>query len=96
MVKVIVYGTSNCPYCGQVREYLTRKGVDFTYYDVSKDQEKAKEMVLKTGRTAVPVIDIDGKIITGFKRADIDRALTAKRIDPSVLRQNITFDLLDQ
>ena len=34
--------------------------------DVSKDQTARKEMVEKTGRMSVPVVDIDGDIAVGY------------------------------
>jgi len=34
--------------------------------DVSKDQAARKEMVEKTGRMSVPVVDIDGDIAVGY------------------------------
>ena len=34
--------------------------------DVSKDQNARKEMVDKTGRMSVPVVDIDGEIAVGY------------------------------
>jgi len=96
MEKVIVYSTPDCPYCSQVKEYLKRKGIDFVDYDVSKDQEKLREMMAKSRQNAVPVIEINGRIIVGFRRDDIDRALARKNIDPALLKQNLSFDLLDQ
>jgi len=44
-------------------------------YNVASDQQKAEEMVRKSGQMGVPVIDINGKIIVGFNQPEIDRAL---------------------
>ena len=96
MEKVIVYGTPDCPYCSQIREYLTRKGVDFVYYDVSEDRARAREAVAKSRQGGVPVTEINGRIIVGFDRAAIDKALTMKKVDPALMRQNLTFDLLER
>jgi glutaredoxin len=43
--------------------------------DVSIDEEKAGEMVRKSGQTGVPVIEIDGQIIVGFDKQRIKAAL---------------------
>jgi glutaredoxin 3 len=40
--------------------------VKFQVMDVSKDQTARKEMVEKTGRMSVPVVDIDGDIAVGY------------------------------
>ncbi len=42
---------------------------------MSKDQEKAVEMVQKSGQRGVPVLDINGQIIVGFDKAGIDKLL---------------------
>ncbi|MDX9827157.1 MAG: glutaredoxin domain-containing protein, partial [Spirochaetia bacterium] len=57
-------------------DYFKSKGVPFTEYNVASDQRKAKEMVHKSGQMGVPVIDINGKVIIGFNKPEIDRALS--------------------
>ncbi|MFA5853044.1 MAG: glutaredoxin domain-containing protein, partial [Spirochaetales bacterium] len=47
----------------------------FTEYNVASDQRKAEEMVRKSGQMGVPVIDINGKVIIGFNKPEIERAL---------------------
>ena len=76
MSKVIVYSTPNCPYCTMLEEFLKANKIEFKEIDVSKDQDKAKEMVEKSGQMGVPVIDIDGKIIIGFDKEAIKKALS--------------------
>tara|TARA_Y100000294_G_scaffold148591_1_gene145030 strand:- start:536 stop:772 length:237 start_codon:yes stop_codon:yes gene_type:complete len=66
MVKVIVYGTPTCSWCDKVKDWLKENKVEFEYIDVAADQAKGKEMVEKSGQMGVPVIDIDGTIVTGF------------------------------
>jgi len=73
--KVIVYSTVMCPYCTYAKDYLREKNVDFEAIDVSSDQEKAQEMIRKSGQMGVPVIDIDGNIIVGFDKEKIDKYL---------------------
>jgi glutaredoxin len=58
-----------------VKSYLQQKNMAFTDFDVSKDQTKAQEMVQKSGQMGVPVVDINGKIIIGFNKPEIDKAL---------------------
>jgi glutaredoxin 3 len=73
--KVLVYSTPTCPYCVRLKQYLTEKNVVFENYDVGADQAKAEEMIQKSGQMGVPVIDIDGKIIIGFDKTEIQQAL---------------------
>jgi len=73
--KVIVYSTPTCPYCDLAKRYLREKGIEYIDYNVAADQEKAKEMYMKSGQLGVPVLDINGTIIVGFNKAAIDKAL---------------------
>jgi glutaredoxin 3 len=59
-----------------VKEYLSQKGIPFLDYDVSRDSAAAQEMVNRTGQRGVPVIIIDGQIVVGFDRPQLDRLLS--------------------
>lgn len=75
MSQVLVYSTDACPYCHMVKDYLKEKGVAFTDFNVAEDEAKSKEMVEKSGQMGVPVVDIDGQIVIGFNREEIDKLL---------------------
>lgn len=76
MVKI--YSTPTCPDCEMVKEYLKELKVKYESYDVSNDETSQKEMIEKSHQMGVPVIDIDGAIIIGFNKAEIDKALGNK------------------
>ncbi len=61
-----------------VKEFLSQEGIAFEERDVSRDQNAAQELVNKTGQMGVPVVDIDGKIIVGFEKAEIAKELGLK------------------
>jgi len=73
--KVKVYSTKTCPWCHKTKDFLKEKGVKFEDIDVGADQKAASEMVEKSGQMGVPVTDIDGKIIIGFDKEAIEKAL---------------------
>ena len=75
MKNVKVYSTPSCPYCIKAKQFLKDNNVDFEDIDVSANQDKVQEMVQKSDQMGVPVIDIDGEIITGFDRDRISKAL---------------------
>jgi len=75
MANIKIYTTPICAFCKQAKEYFKSKGLEYTEYDVSKDTEKQKEMIDKTGQFGVPVIDIDGKIVIGFDKPKIEELL---------------------
>ena len=75
MITALVYSTITCPYCQMAKAYLKEKGVVFEEIDVSANQAKAEEMVQKSGQMGVPVIEINGEIVVGFNKPEIDRIL---------------------
>jgi len=74
-MAISVYSTQSCPYCTMVKNYLRDKKVAFNDFDVGRDKRRADEMVRKSGQMGVPVVDINGRIIIGFNKPEIDRAL---------------------
>lgn len=75
MKKVKIYTTPFCPYCKMVKDLLSKHDVKFEEVNVQEDNVAAREMIRKSGQTAVPVLDIGGKIIVGFDRKKILEAL---------------------
>ena len=73
--KVTIYSTPTCPYCIKVKEFLKENNIAYENIDVSTNQEKAQEMIDKSGQMGVPVLDIDGELILGFDKEAIKKAL---------------------
>ena len=73
--RVTVYSTPTCPYCIRAKQFLTENNIPFENCDVSSDQQKAEEMIQKSGQMGVPVLDIEGEIIIGFDKDKIKTAL---------------------
>jgi len=74
-MSVTLYSTPSCVYCRMAKDYFRQSGITFTEYNVASDRAKADEMVRKSGQMGVPVIDINGSVIIGFNKPEIDRAL---------------------
>jgi glutaredoxin-like YruB-family protein len=73
--KVKVYSTPTCPYCTRAKQFLKEHNIEFEDIDVSQDEQKAQEMIERTGQMGVPVLDIDGEFIVGFDQSAIGKAL---------------------
>lgn len=74
MIKI--YTTPICAYCNMAKEYFKSKGLAYNEVNVVSNPAAQKDMTEKTGGfLGVPVIDINGKIIFGFNRQEIDEAL---------------------
>lgn len=76
--KIInLYVVPNCPYCTQVKNFLSEKKINYTVVDVLADNKKrAREMIEKSGQKTVPVLDIEGVIIVGYKPDAILKAVS--------------------
>ena len=76
--KVKMYSTEWCVYCKYAKKFFEENKVPFEEVDVENNPKEAEEMVEKSGQMGVPVIDIGGKIIVGFDREGIKKALGMK------------------
>ncbi len=59
----------------RAKEYLSKKGVKYSEYNVAEDEAKAREMVAKSGQMGVPVIVIGGQVVVGFDQRKIDELI---------------------
>lgn len=73
MIKV--YSTPTCPFCEQLKNFLRENDVEFEDMDVSESEEDKEEMVEKSGQMGVPVVDVDGEIVIGFKKDKLKELL---------------------
>ena len=65
-MNIEIYTSQTCAYCTNAKALLKKEGFDYSEIDVSKDADKAREMVKRSGRQTVPQIFIDGMSIGGF------------------------------
>jgi len=76
MVKLFI--TPSCPYCYTLKEFLKEHNVEFEEIDVSQNEKAREEIIEKTGKMEVPVIEIDGEIVAGFDKEKIVKLLNIK------------------
>lgn len=76
---VTIYSTQTCGYCAAAKDFMREHNVEYTDIDVGADQEKAREMIEKSGQMGVPVIAVDAdgqeEIIIGFDQQRLAAAL---------------------
>lgn len=74
--QVLIYTVPNCPYCAQAMGYFNEHGITFREIDViANNKEFAREMIEKSGQKTVPVVDIDGRVVVGFKPDEYETLL---------------------
>lgn len=76
--KVVLYSTPWCPWCKKIREFFKLHKIPFTDKNVEKFKKYADEMTKKSKQKGIPVTDIGGKIIVGYKPDEIKLALKGK------------------
>ena len=66
MQKVKIYSLPTCHHCRHAKEFLSRNGVEYVEFDVSKDHDALHEMIRISGARSVPVIVGCEDVVVGF------------------------------
>ncbi|GIO58159.1 MULTISPECIES: glutaredoxin family protein [Paenibacillus] len=74
MEKVIVYTSTNCPHCRQVKGYLADKGVEFEERNIEQNDEYAQQ-VWDMGVRAVPLTVIGENRVLGMNTTQFEKFL---------------------
>lgn len=76
--SVTIYGAEWCGFCKQAKQYFEQKQIPYTYHDIEKEADAAKELTekLQGPVQGVPVLDVNGTIIYGYDLPKINQALT--------------------
>lgn len=80
--RIIVYGTSWCAACKQLREYLRARRITFEDRNVENDPGAAEELAVKAAAVGVitdrvPIIDVRGLLLVGYDPQRLDEILGA-------------------
>ena len=70
-----VFSTPSCPYCVNLKQYLTEKGFKYEDIDVAENKEAAQEMIDKSKQMGVPVTEIGNEIVIGFDERKVRELL---------------------
>ena len=65
MSYIEIYTKSYCPFCKRAKALLDSKGVTYSEYEVSTDENLQQEMRTRSERRTVPQVFIDGQHIGG-------------------------------
>ena len=63
MPKLKLYSSAGCPFCRKVTNYLDQRGISIPIEDPFADYEKMYAFKDLTGKTQVPCLQIDDKIM---------------------------------
>ncbi len=69
-----VYGATWCPDCRRLDALFEKEKVRHRAIDIEIDEAAAEKLVKETGKTAIPVILVDGKAwVRGYQKELIQR-----------------------
>lgn len=74
--KVTIYTTNICPWCVKAKEFFKENNISYTEKNVQEKPDLANELLEKSGQMSVPVITIDDKVLIGFNKERIKKALS--------------------
>ena len=78
-MDVKIYVTPTGQWCIKLKEWLKKKKVAYQELDVIESDTYRVLIIQKSWQMAVPVIDIDGKIMVGFKEKELEEMLKKKK-----------------
>ncbi len=75
--KIIIYGSDECHHCIETKEILKEHKIDFTFYDIDKNETALQEMLAKlrsknisTSNLGIPVVDNNGELFSNNEDFD--------------------------
>ncbi|UVI32726.1 glutaredoxin family protein [Paenibacillus spongiae] len=72
--NVILYSSTHCQYCKQVKGFLEARGVNYEERNIDTNDQYAEEL-WNTGMRSVPVTVIGSTNILGFNQTQLTKAL---------------------
>lgn len=73
--KVVLFSAPWCGACKRAKRHLDRQGVVYRERDIQADDDAKEEVRSILGRVAIPLLDVNGRYISGFRPDVYDRAL---------------------
>lgn len=76
MSQVIVYSSTHCTYCAQLKTYLTDQGIGYEERNIDQNDAYGEELQ-NMGMMSVPVTVIGETKVVGLNPSRIKKALAA-------------------
>ena len=85
---IVIFGASWCGACRQAEAFFRERGIPFIERDIETDPTAQADMQRRAAAagirpTGIPVIDVRGRVMQGFDRAAIERALRETSAAPA-------------
>lgn len=75
---IVLFSTSWCPVCQKARAFLRANGLGYVERDIDRDEAARSELERRSGRTSIPTLEIDGRMLTpGLNPTAVMQAVAA-------------------
>jgi len=74
MKDIVIYGSTTCGHCENLKVFLKSKNLDFQDFNVMKDSD-AMDKVLALGAKKLPVLVYNDQFVSGFNEDKIREVL---------------------
>ncbi len=64
--KVVVYTQQDCPPCGWVKDFLSRRGVEYEERSIDEGFAVVREMTQKYNSQSTPTVIIGDEVLIGY------------------------------
>ena len=75
--RIILYSADWCGWCKKAKRHLDNKGINYEIRDID-DPDNLNDLVAKTGQRGIPVLDVGGRVVTGFSPDRYDELIRAR------------------
>ncbi len=72
---ITLYTLEGCTWSDKAREFLNSQNIPYIERNVSANEEFIIEIIMLTGAITLPIVYINGVVITGFDQIAISTAL---------------------
>jgi mycoredoxin len=78
--RIKMYGTTWCPDCVRAKQFLTKKGIQFDWIDIEKDDtSRAYVEEVNGGLRRVPtIVFLDGSVMVEPSNAELEGKISQK------------------
>jgi glutaredoxin len=76
--RIVLYSADWCGWCKKAKRHLDDMGINYEIRDIDIPAN-LDDLVAKTGQKGIPVLDVGGRVVTGFSPNEYDELIRAAR-----------------
>lgn len=80
MKDIKVYIKRGCPWCVELEEFMTQKGLNYESIEVLSNADKFNEMIAISGQSKAPVVVIDEEVFADTDKDTMEKVFIEKGI----------------